>query len=292
MLWYIRNKLIDTTLLINNKFFFKRKHPFNQYKNWVSDINYADFEYEHAGDFLLMYKDFIDLDDLNWKKTLEIGCWGWWKSLYISKNYSTFSVWIDLNDTFLSQATTKSNELWLEDNSRFIKEDALNMSFKDGEFDYIILSDVLEHIPNTKKLLNESYRVLKKWWVILFDFAPYYHYFWHHLWDTIQIPWLHVFTSEKFRIDLYKKSVEDKIDWDKRIDLRIWNSNSWKESFTYLNWITRKDFEYIVKDFEENNSNVKIFIKYFMIKNVDSFSKIPLLRELLIRHIVWVIKKL
>jgi hypothetical protein len=41
------------------------------------------------------------------------------------------------------------------------------------------------------------------------------------MWDTIQIPWLHVFTTENFRIKLYKKSVKNLADADKRINLRI-----------------------------------------------------------------------
>jgi hypothetical protein len=32
-------------------------------------------------------------------------------------------------------------------------------------------------------------------------------------------------------------------------------------------------------------------IKYFMLKNINIFNYIPLLRETFIRHIVWVIKK-
>lgn len=51
------------------------------------------------------------------------------------------------------------------------------MSFEQETFDVIIMSDVLEHIPETEKLFSEVYRVLKKGGVVLFDFAPYYHYF-------------------------------------------------------------------------------------------------------------------
>lgn len=36
------------------------------------------------------------------------------------------------------------------------------MQFKDNEFDYVLMSDVLEHIPKTDILLKESLRVLKK----------------------------------------------------------------------------------------------------------------------------------
>jgi ubiquinone/menaquinone biosynthesis C-methylase UbiE len=40
--------------------------------------------------------------------------------------------------------------------------DALHIDFQDNQFDYILMSDVLEHIPNTKQLIKESLRVLKK----------------------------------------------------------------------------------------------------------------------------------
>lgn len=287
----LQKQFIYLLLYINKKFFFRKQHPFNQLKNWVLDINYSDFEYEHAKDFLAMYKDFIDLNELKNKKVLEIWCWGWWKSIYISKNYETTWVWIDLSEDFLLQANNKSKKLWLEAKLEFKKEDALNMWFKDWEFDFIILSDVIEHIPNTKKLLGESYRVLKKWWYILFDFAPYYHYFWHHIWDTIQIPWLHLFTTEAFRIKLYKKSLESFEDKNKRLNLRIWIDKTWKNSFTYLNKIKRKDFENLILDFWKSNENVNFNINYYMLKNLDIFSKIPFLREVFIRHIVWIINK-
>ena len=54
---------------------------------------------------------------------------------------------------------------------------ALNMEFSDNKFDIILMSDVLEHIPQTQVLINEALRVLKPGGKILFDFAPYYHYF-------------------------------------------------------------------------------------------------------------------
>jgi hypothetical protein len=152
------------------------------------------------------------------------------------------------------------------------------------------MSDVLEHIPNTQLLFDEMFRILKKWWIILFDFAPYYHYFWHHLWDTIQIPWIHIFFTDKFLIKLYKKSVTGLTDADSRIKLRIWNDN-WKEVFDYLNKINRKKFEKIAWRFISKNKICNYDIKYFMLRDFNFLSKLPLLREIFIRHIVWYIKK-
>ena len=73
--------------------------------------------------------------------------------------------------------------------------------------------------------------------------------------------------------------------------MRIGKDEQGNESFTYLNKITRADFEEIIEGFKRQKSNVKIEIKYFILKDLDIFSKIPLLRELFIRHIVGVIKK-
>ena len=283
------NFLIKPILYINKKYFFKKKHPFNLAKDWILNINYSDFEYEHTESLLKTYNVLINKEEFKEKNILEVGCWWWWKSIYIAEHYNSFVTGIDLNWIFLDQAKIKAKEKKVEDKTVFLCEDALNTSFKEWGFDIIILSDVLEHIPDTEKLLNECYRILKKGWFIVFDFAPYYHYFWHHIWDTIQIPWLHLFTSEKFRIKLYKESVKNMPDAKNRIQLRV---GKWMktESFTYLNKISRKKFEKIINIFLYK-WNIDSNINYYMLKNISIFSKIPFLREVFIRHIVWVINK-
>lgn len=286
----MKNILIYWFLQLN-KVFPKKHHPFHDLKNGIHDINYTDFEYSHTSELLKMYKDFYDFSELKWKKILEIWCGWWWKAIYISEHYDCSAVGIDLNLNFLSQAENKAQEKWVEDNVKFVAMSALEMDFNENEFDLVLMSDVLEHIPETEKLLKEVHRVTKTWWIILFDFAPYYHYFGHHLWDTIQIPWLHLFTTEKFRIDLYKESLKWLPDADKRIDLRVWFNELGKESFTYLNWITRKQFENIISECEEKWFFKKCTISYFMLKNISILSKIPFLREIWIRHIVWSLKK-
>ncbi len=309
----MQEKLIDFILWVNKKFFFKRKHPFNVRKNWILNLNYSEFEYEKWKDLLKMYSEIIDINFYN-KKILEVWCWWWWKSVYIAEKYikrNTFSegetnkksppnppleggievVGIDIDDNFLSQARQFARQKKVDNIVHFYKKSALNTDFQSRQFDIIIMSDVLEHIPETEKLLEEMWRILKKDWIILFDFAPYYHYFGHHLWDTIQIPWIHLFFSDKFLIKLYKKSTKNLEDSKERIKLRIWKDNNWKEVFDYLNKIKRKDFEKIIKIFTKKHKNTKIEIRYYMLKNLNFLWKIPFLRELLLKHIVWYINK-
>lgn len=285
----MQKQLINTLLYINKKFFFKREHPFNVSKNWVLDLNYADFEYKHSKNLFDMYKKYTKLSVFRNAKVLDIWCWAWWKALYLVEKYNSNIVWIDLNETFLKEANSFAKEKWIDKQLKFKKQSATDMWFNNDTFDVIIMSDVIEHIPNTEKMFQEAYRVLKKWWIILFDFASYYHFFGHHIWDTIQIPWVHLFTTEDFRIKLYEESVKKLPDWDKRIALRIGKTIKWRW-FTYLNKIKRKQFEDIISDFKLKNK-VKIKIEYNMLKNKKILSKIPFIREVFVKHIIGVIIK-
>lgn len=283
-------KLFIQCILKINTLFPKKNHPFDLLENWVSDMNYTQFEYDHAEELLNQYKNFIDLNELQGKKILEIGSgWGW-KIIYIAQKYNAQAIWIDLNQHFLSQANNKSQELWVQNQVEFLEMDALNMDFWDNSFDIVLMSDVIEHIPQTQKLIWEVLRVTKKWWSILFDFAPYYHYYGHHIWDTIYIPWLHIFCNDNLMADIYEASLEWFYDKQKRLNLRV--SQIWsRREFTYLNKISRKKFENIIGNYEDLWVFQNCTIRYFMLKNIDFFSKIPIIREIFIRHIIWVLKK-
>ena len=305
----MQDKIINLILKINKKYFFKKTHPFNIEKDWVLNLNYSDFEYNHTEELLDRYNKLVPIAKILGTgtpktKILEVWCGGWWKSVYIAEKYNCEVIWIDVEDNFLKQAQDFARQKQVDKLVHFYKKSALDTGFEVDKFDIIIMSDVIEHIPETEKLFNEMWRILKPGWVILFDFAPYYHYFGHHLWDSIQIPWIHLFFSDKFLIKLYKKSVENLIDGEQRINLRInlvpvpkdknlspGTGTKFEEAFTYLNKITRKDFEKIVWRFVKKNKIKDLKINYYMLKNMNFLAKIPFFREIFIRHIVWYIKK-
>ncbi|MCP4524006.1 MAG: class I SAM-dependent methyltransferase [Candidatus Gracilibacteria bacterium] len=285
------NKIFSKLFFQVNRLFFHKHHPFHDLKNGINDLNYTDFEYSHCRQMLEQYQGFINLEELRNKKILEIGCGGGGKIIYISEKYNCEAIGVDIHLGFLDQAIKKAEEKNVSDKVTFQEQNALSLDFYENSFDFILMSDVLEHIPETRKLIHEVTRVLKPGGKILFDFAPYYHYFGHHLWDTIQIPWLHLFTTESCRIALYKKSVEGFPDAQKRIDLRIGKQNNGTETFSYLNKITRKQFESIIFECEDKKMFDKCTISYFMLKNITTLGRIPFLREMFIRHIVGVIRK-
>lgn len=274
-----------------SKLFPKKDHPFNKEKNWILNLNYSYHEYNQASELFKLFEKNFDFESLKWKKILDIWCWWWWKRVYLAKNYECFVYWIDIEREFIKQAEAISIEKKQEKRCFFSIQNAHNMDFKDEEFDVVIMNDVIEHIPKTKKLFDEVYRVLKKWWIVLINFAPYYEIFWHHLWDTLPIPWLHVFFSDSFLIDLYKLSCKNLPDWQKRINLRIWLDKNWQECFTYLNKITKNKFDIIIDSLVKED---KFFVRYqkqYMLKNLKIFSYIPFLREMFYRLNIVILEK-
>ena len=72
----------------------------------------------------------------------------------LSCDLNAFFVGIDLSFEILSANSER----------RFhpVQADGLNLPFSDGVFDVVIAAAVIEHVPDGKRLLNESYRVLRK----------------------------------------------------------------------------------------------------------------------------------
>ena len=91
-------------------------------------------------------------------KILDIGCWNG-NFLHLLNNlwYKNLS-WCD---GFL-----KNEEL-----GKFVKFSFCNLNeqlpYEDNSFDYIILSEVIEHLEYPNYLLNEIHRILKSWWLLL-----------------------------------------------------------------------------------------------------------------------------
>ncbi len=282
----LRSILLKSVLKIS-KIFPQKNHPFNNSKNWIFDLNYSTHEFESSPGLEALFSKNFDFNSLKDKKILDIWCWWWWKWVYFALKYNTIVYWIDTSKNFISQANSIAKEKWVLDSCFFTLWDAHKMDFWDNFFDLILLHDVIEHIPDTNQLLKESFRVLKPGGKILINFAPYYEIFWHHLWDTLPIPWLHVFFSDKFLIDLYKLSLENLPDKQKRIDLRIWKNKKWNEAFTYLNKITKRKFQKILDEFIKSDKFLINYQKQYYLKNLNFLSKIPFLNELRAR--LWVI---
>ncbi len=106
-----------------------------------------------------IYKEKRQRERINWLrenasgKILEIGC-----STGFVLEYVGGGTGLDLDDLRLEYARKKYPQC------TFVSGDAAKMDFKDGEFDTVMIPDILEHVelPHAKKIVKECLRVGKK----------------------------------------------------------------------------------------------------------------------------------
>lgn len=98
-------------------------------------------------------------------KLLDLGC-GKVPLFSVYKEYITENICVDCENTL------HSNE-YVDFECDLTKD----LPFDDNEFDTLILSDVLEHIPKPEKLWKEMYRILSKNGMLILN-VPFY--YWIH----------------------------------------------------------------------------------------------------------------
>lgn len=97
--------------------------------------------------------------NLSAKRVLEIGCGqGTSSVLFALEGAQIFAS--DLTEDAVKITNNKFQLLGL-DNNHVVQADAEHLPFRDGIFDVIFSSGVLHHTPDTKKAVDEIFRVLK-----------------------------------------------------------------------------------------------------------------------------------
>lgn len=116
---------------------------------------------------------------INQKNILEIGCGrGFYLNSINKIKPKTKLTGIDLNQKYLDKAKKFVNNKLV----KIIKGDATKLSFSKNTFDGIIASEVLEHIDNDTKVLEEISRVLTTNGIVMIS-VPNQNY--PFLWDPI-----------------------------------------------------------------------------------------------------------
>jgi SAM-dependent methyltransferase len=126
---------------------------------------------------LLKYLDIKPSD-----KILDAGCGEGFYVMLLDQLYGCQIVGLDNDPEILARA-----KKWLGEkaNIQLLVGDVTRLPFADETFDKIILSEVLEHIPDDRKALSEMYRVLKPGGVLGIT-VPNHNY--PFLWDPLN--WL------------------------------------------------------------------------------------------------------
>lgn len=100
------------------------------------------------------------LPDLNGLSVLEVGCGSGAFSLLLAQKFSVAQITAtDFSTAAIAVATERQSRTG--GNVRFLVQDAQQMTLDEGQFDFVISCECLEHVPEPAKMCAEIARVLK-----------------------------------------------------------------------------------------------------------------------------------
>ena len=178
---------------------------------------------------------------------LDIGCGAGGKSLYYASRGAKEVIGVDILEKYREESAALAEALGHAERFRFVCADAAALPFDSGSIDTIIMNDAMEHVARPEAVLAECLRVLAPGGRLFLNFPPIHHPFGAHLHDLIYIPWVHLFFSEKTQIEAYKELCKTVHDGDDRIAFRISKRPDGTEYFSYINHMTIKRFDRILK---------------------------------------------
>jgi 2-polyprenyl-3-methyl-5-hydroxy-6-metoxy-1,4-benzoquinol methylase len=126
-------------------------HP--NYRLWANYSKFARERGELVADILDSIAPVADL------RILDIGCGDGGTALALSERGAAVTA-IDFNPKRVQKLRQKS--LTIKSNLVVLEGNAENLYFNDLSFDWVILQDVLEHVPNPHLAVKEAARVLKR----------------------------------------------------------------------------------------------------------------------------------
>lgn len=270
-----------------NKMFKLPVHPFNL--NNEGKKSYAQWQFEKGIDTIKFYLKHTNIDEMfKDKVVLDIGCGAGGKTIYYASKGVKKIVGVEILGKYKEEAENLAKLYGMGDKFEFVCADASKTPFEDETFDTIIMNDAMEHVDEPEKVLDECYRILKKNGRLYLNFPPYNHPYGAHLSDAIGIPWVHVFFSEKTLVETYKELVKDLPDGKDRIEFRISKKPDGTEYFSYINKMTIKRADKILK-------NSRFNVEYYSEEPLRGFfkypAKLPVLKEFLVKMVVCVLKK-
>ena len=223
-------------LIALNKLFPKVPHPFNL--NSDNKFGYSEWEFERGNQTIGKYSPaYTEEIILQGKDVLDCGCGGGGKTVYYASNGAKSVTGLDINDKDLASASEYAMSKSVSDKTKFVLGSACDMPFPDSSFDSVIMNDFFEHVNDPLAAIKESMRVLRDGGRLYINFPPYHHPWGAHLSDAINIPWVHLFFSEKHLIEAYSILASGYSDASYRINLR---TGGCKDRLGYINHMSVK----------------------------------------------------
>ena len=132
--------------------------------NYIDQTFIKDSNIYHTQTNKIPFDEYINYDEINDKKILEIGCgYGFHAEMILKNSKPKHFIAVDLTNEAI-EATKKRLKLKniVERNFEIINADAENLPIEDESLDFIWSWGVIHHSLNTEKIINEISRTLKK----------------------------------------------------------------------------------------------------------------------------------
>jgi len=119
---------------------------------------YVNSKKQAEKNLVIVRRLFGQIDLKNKKNLLEVGCGIGIATSYLARRYKLNVIGIDLDPEQVEIAKNNHKE---NEYLKYFQADVTELTFENNQFDMILSLDVLHHIPNWEKALNEISRVLK-----------------------------------------------------------------------------------------------------------------------------------
>lgn len=129
------------------------------YEKFAADFDSVVNMYDTKKRLAVVFDELLANEHIKNKQLLDAGCGtGWFSAAAVKRGAKVTSM--DLGEKLLNEVAKKCK-------SERVVGSILDIPFKKNTFDYVIVSEVIEHVPDPDRALRECYRVLKSHGVLV-----------------------------------------------------------------------------------------------------------------------------
>ncbi len=243
---------------------FKTDHYVNGMPKHQKEIRYnsaiASYNSEQNREDSWLKKYFfsrLNEKELEGKILLDLGCFTGGRLVSWTEQYNLKrGLGLDINPIFKLAGDEFALSLGLDKKIEFKTGHGEELPYADASIDFIIATDVFEHVRNVEVVMKECQRVLKKGGKLCVVFPQYYQPLEAHIGMVTKTPALHWMFSGDTISRAYVEIINDREDADwympERFPLSDW------EKLPELNGITIRKFKKIIDGQEWSRVNSKV----------------------------------